>query len=34
MKEMVDSIEMLRNEVEKLNEFCYVGDRLNAILWL
>ena len=27
---MVDSIEMLCDEVETVNGFCYLGDRLNA----
>ena len=30
MKGMVDSIEKLCDEVETVNEFCYLGDRLNA----
>ena len=27
---MVDSIEKLCNEVETVNGFCYLGDKLNA----
>ena len=30
MEEMVDSIEKLCDEVETVNGFCYLGDRLNA----
>ena len=30
MEGMVDSIEKLCDEVETVNEFCYLGDRLNA----
>ena len=30
MEETVDSIEKLCNEVETVNGFCYLGDRLNA----
>ena len=30
MKGMVDSIEKLCNEMETVNGFCYLGDRLNA----
>ena len=30
MEEMVDLIEKLCNEVETVNEFCYLGDRLNS----
>ena len=26
----MDSIEKLRDEVETVNGFCYLGDRLNA----
>ena len=26
----MDLIEKLRNEVETVNRFCYLGDRLNA----
>ena len=29
MKGIVDSIEKLCDEVEIVNEFCYLGDRLN-----
>ena len=30
MEETVDSIEKLCDEVETVNEFCYLGDRLNS----
>ena len=30
MEEMVDLIEKLYDEVEMVNEFCYLRDRLNA----
>ena len=30
MEGMVNSIEKLCNEVETVNRFCYLGDRLNA----
>ena len=30
MEEMVDSIEKSSNEVETVNRFCYLGERLNA----
>ena len=30
MKGMMDSIEKLCDEVETVNGFCYLGDRLNA----
>ena len=30
MEVMVDSIERLCDEVETVNGFCYLGDRLNA----
>ena len=30
MEGMVDSIEKLCNEVETVNGFCYLGDRLNS----
>ena len=30
VEEIVDSTEKLYNEVETVNEVCYLGDRLNA----
>ena len=30
MEGTVDLVEKLRDEVETVNEFCYLGDRLNA----
>ena len=30
MEGMVDSVKKLSNEVETVNEFCYLGDRINA----
>ena len=32
MEGAVDLIEKLHNEVEMVNEFCYLGDRLNSLV--